>query len=52
MTTDCIKVIGMCPEVEAGNFATLEHSILLNVGKGVEIKEILWKNSIIISKDV
>jgi hypothetical protein len=43
----------MCSEVEAGNFATLVHSVLLNVGECVlKTTETLWKNSTIIAKDV
>jgi hypothetical protein len=43
----------MCPEVEAGNFTTLVYSVLNNVGKSVlKITETLWKNMLIIAKDV
>jgi hypothetical protein len=47
------RVFMMCFEVEVGNFTTLVYSILLNIGKSVlKIMEILWKNGIIIAKDV
>jgi hypothetical protein len=43
----------MCSEVEARNFTTLVYSILLNVGKSVmKMIKTLWKNSLIIAKDV
>jgi hypothetical protein len=43
----------MYSEVEAGNFTTLVHSVLLNVGKSVlKMTETLWKNSLIIEKCV
>jgi NO-binding membrane sensor protein with MHYT domain len=43
----------MCCEVEAGNFTTFLHCVLLNVGKSVlKVTETLWKNSLIIGKGV
>jgi hypothetical protein len=47
------QVFVMCFKVEAGNFTTLVYSILLNTGKSVlKMMETLWKNSLIIPKDV
>jgi hypothetical protein len=43
----------MCFEVEAGNLATLVHSVLLNVGKRLlKMAETLDKNSHIFAKDL
>jgi hypothetical protein len=40
-------------EVEAGNLRGMEYRVLLNVGKNVfKMSRNLWKNSLIISKDV
>jgi hypothetical protein len=45
--------IVMCLEVEAGNFTSLVYSVLHNVGKSMlNMMEILWKNSLIIAKDI
>jgi hypothetical protein len=38
---------------KAGNFTALVYSVLLNTGKNVlKMTQILWKNSLIIAKDV
>jgi hypothetical protein len=43
----------MCSEVEAGNFRTLVHGVLMNVGKSVlKMKEAFCKSSFIIANDV
>jgi hypothetical protein len=43
----------VCNAVKADNFTTLVHSDLLNVGKIVlEMTKALWKNSLIIAKDL
>jgi hypothetical protein len=43
----------MCSEIKAEIFGTLVHSVLLNVGKSVwKMMENLWKNRLIIAKDV
>jgi hypothetical protein len=43
----------MCSELKAGNFTTLVYSILLKVGKSaLKMKETLWRNSLILAKDV
>jgi hypothetical protein len=43
----------MCFEVEAGNFTALVYSVLFNAGRSVlKMAVILWKNSLIIVKDV
>jgi hypothetical protein len=43
----------MCSDVEAGNFTTLLHSILLNVGNSVfKMTKSLWKKSLIIANGV
>jgi hypothetical protein len=43
----------ICCEAEAENFTTLVYSILLSIGKNVlKVTETLWKNSLIIAKDV
>jgi hypothetical protein len=42
----------MGSEVEAGNFTTMVYSILLNAGKSELKMETLWKNSLIIAKDI
>jgi hypothetical protein len=53
MTTNRNKDLVMCSEVEAGNFTTMLHTVILNVGKSVlKVTETLWENSLIILKDV
>jgi hypothetical protein len=43
----------MCSEVEVSNFTTLIYRVLNNVGKiMLKMTESLWKNIIIIAKDV
>jgi hypothetical protein len=43
----------MCSKVQARNFTTLVYSVLLNAGKTVlKKKETLWKNNLIIAKNV
>jgi hypothetical protein len=43
----------MCCVLEAGNFTTLEYSVLLKVGKSMlKIVRTLQKNSPIVAKDV
>jgi hypothetical protein len=42
----------MCYEVKAGNFTTMEHSILFNIAKSLlKMTQTLWKNSLT-AKDV
>jgi hypothetical protein len=53
MKTNRNKLFEMCSEVEAGNFTTLAHSVLHSVGKSLlKVTETLWKNGLIIAKDV
>jgi hypothetical protein len=43
----------MWPKAEAGNFTALVYSVLLSVGGSVlKMTDTLWKNSLIIAKDV
>jgi hypothetical protein len=47
------KVFVMCFEVEAGNFTTVIYTVLLSVAESVlKMMETLWKNGLIIAKDV
>jgi hypothetical protein len=43
----------MWPKAEAGNFTALVYSVLLSVGRSVlKMTDTLWKNSLIIAKDL